>query len=198
MTDDKIDFAAEMSKNGVKPLAKRQKKLVKQQSLPSLRELARHRESFARSERYDDDNLVHDRGIQWLSPEEVVEHKPTGIQLSVFKKLKRGEVDKSATLDLHGCRVNDARDVLLEFLRDCTGRNIRSALVIHGKGYHAKPVEEDFSAIRDRVARLKSHVVYWLKAHPNVLAFCSAQAKDGGTGALYVLLRKSPEITART
>jgi DNA-nicking Smr family endonuclease len=197
MTDDKIDFAAEMSKHGVKPLAKRQKKLVKQQSLPSLRELARRRESFARSGQHDDDNLVHERGIQWLSPEEAVEHKPTGIQLSAIKKLKRGEVDKSAILDLHGCRVDDARDVLLEFLRDCTGRNIRSAIVIHGKGYHAKPAGEDFSATRDTVARLKSHVVYWLKAHPDVLAFCSAQPKDGGTGALYVLLRKLPDIISR-
>jgi len=198
MTDDKIDFAVEMGKSGVKPLAKRQQKLVKQQSLPSLRELAKRRESFARLEQHDDGNLVHERSIQWLSPEEVVEHKSTGIQLSVFKKLKHGEVDKSAVLDLHGCRVNDARDVLLEFLRECTSRNIRSAIVIHGKGYHAKPASGDFPATGDRVARLKRHVVYWLKAHREVLAFCSAQTKDGGTGALYVLLRKSPEITSRT
>jgi len=40
-------------------------------------------------------------------------------------------------------------------------------------------------------AVLKSHLVHWLPQLDDVQAFHTAQPKDGGAGALYVLLRKS-------
>ena len=51
--------------------------------------------------------------------------------------------------------------------------------IIHGKGYR--------SGARGPV--LKTAVNHWLRLHLDVLAFVSARAIDGGTGALYVLLR---------
>jgi len=56
---------------------------------------------------------------------------------------------------------------------------VRCARIIHGKGIRsssAQPV-------------LKQKVNYWLRLHDEVLAFCSATRGDGGTGAVYCLLR---------
>ena len=84
-------------------------------------------------------------------------------------------------LDLHGMTVVEARQTLLQFIAECEGSGIRNVLVVHGKGYSSpnnKPV-------------IKAYVNHWLKLSPTVLAFCSAQPSDGGTGAVYVLLKNS-------
>ena len=53
-------------------------------------------------------------------------------------------------------------------------------LVVHGKAWGST---SDYPVI-------KSHVNAWLREWPSVLAFCSAATIDGGTGAVYVLLRR--------
>ncbi|EXJ09223.1 Smr domain protein [Nitrincola nitratireducens] len=40
---------------------------------------------------------------------------------------------------------------------------------------------------------IKSCVNDWLQQIPQVLAFTSAQPKDGGTGAVYVLLKRNKD-----
>ena len=57
---------------------------------------------------------------------------------------------------------------------------LRCVLVVHGKGWGTT---SDFPV-------LKSHTNAWLREWPGVLAFCSATDIDGGTGAMYILLRK--------
>ena len=44
---------------------------------------------------------------------------------------------------------------------------------------------------------LKQKVNYWLRLRDEVLAFCSATRRDGGSGAVYVLLR-NPRKSARS
>ena len=56
--------------------------------------------------------------------------------------------------------------------------------IIHGKGGHS---DNGFSI-------LKSQVVNYLDQHPKVLAYCSCPEEMGGTGALYIHLKPSPEI----
>jgi len=82
-------------------------------------------------------------------------------------------------LDLHGLTVIEARNELLEFLGECEVLGIRHAIIIHGKGFRSK----DKPVIKPMVNR-------WLRSTDNVLAFHSAQPKDGGSGAVYVLLKK--------
>src|SRR5690625_5916207 len=59
-------------------------------------------------------------------------------------------------------------------------QDIRCALITHGKGVG-----------RAQPALLKSCVAHWLPQFQEVLAFHSAQTAHGGTGATYLLLRKS-------
>lgn len=112
--------------------------------------------------------------------EELLYARP-GLQHRLMRKLRRGQFAQGAELDLHGMTVPMAREYLVRFLKACHERNVRCARIIHGKGRgsHARgPV-------------LKQQVNRWLRQREEVLAFCSARPVDGGTGAIYVLLRRT-------
>ncbi len=102
-----------------------------------------------------------------------------GVQRRVLADLQRGAIEVGLEVDLHGLRVDAAREILAEFLAECARRRVRCARIIHGKGSRSSsgpPV-------------LKHKVNYWLRLYDQVLAFCSATRRDGGGGAAYVLLR---------
>ena len=112
-------------------------------------------------------------------PEQLL-YSRDGITPDTLKKLRQGKFQIDSVMDLHGMTVDAARDYLLEFLTECETDGSRCVIIVHGKGYSSpgkKPV-------------IKPMVNRWLRATPNVLAFCSAQQKDGGTGAVYVLLKR--------
>ena len=103
----------------------------------------------------------------------------SGIQQKVQRKLRRGEFPIEDELDLHGYTVVEAKTAILEFFAECRKYQKRYVRIIHGKGYRSE----------QKIPILKTHVAYWLPQHNDVMAFSSAQAKDGGTGALYVILK---------
>ncbi len=103
-----------------------------------------------------------------------------GVQQRLLHDLRRGRVSVEYELDLHGLNSAYARAVLAEFLADCLRRRVRCIQIIHGKGYGSE----------DRRPVLKQNINYWLRQREEVLAFCSALARDGGTGATYVLLSR--------
>ncbi len=102
-----------------------------------------------------------------------------GVQKRVLADLQRGAIPRELELDLHGLTVVFAAQLCKEFLADCIQHRVRCAHIIHGKGYGSE----------ERQPVLKRKVNYWLRLRSDVLAFCSATPRDGGTGALYVLLR---------
>jgi DNA-nicking Smr family endonuclease len=102
-----------------------------------------------------------------------------GVRTQVMRRLRRGQIPIEAELDLHGLQQLAARAQLAQFLAHSRDTGRRCLRVIHGKGHR--------SGTRGPV--LKTAVDLWLRRHPDVLAFSSARAIDGGTGALYVLLR---------
>jgi DNA-nicking Smr family endonuclease len=104
----------------------------------------------------------------------------TGIQYKLLRKLKRGQFQISAELDLHGLNVEAARSNLNHFLQECRNENRRCVRIIHGKGLGSK----------HRGPVLKNMVNKWLRQRKEVLAFCSAIPAHGGTGAVYVLLKR--------
>jgi len=107
-----------------------------------------------------------------------------GIQSRVIRKLKRGQFRIEAEIDLHGMTVEMARQGISEFLTFCQDENRRCVRIIHGKGLSSKhkgPV-------------LKQMVNRWLRQRKEVLAFTSALPKHGGTGAIYVLIKKPDNI----
>jgi DNA-nicking Smr family endonuclease len=111
--------------------------------------------------------------------EELLYVRP-GLQHSVVRKLRRGFYAVEAELDLHGNTVAQARERLNRFLADAQSLGKRCARVIHGKGRSSE----------GKLPVLKGKVNSWLRQKNEVLAFCSCPPRDGGTGAVYVLLRR--------
>jgi DNA-nicking Smr family endonuclease len=114
-----------------------------------------------------------------VGTEELLLFSRSGIQHRVMKQLKRGDIAPQAKLDLHGQTITQAGQVLHHFLQSAREQQLRCVLVVHGKG----------SRSADGKPRIKSQVNQWLRDTPAVLAFCSAQARHGGAGAVYVLLK---------
>jgi DNA-nicking Smr family endonuclease len=113
-------------------------------------------------------------------PDHLYFERAGGLQKSVLKKLRAGKLHVDSIQDLHGLSVDEARRQLADFLQECHHFAYRHVIIIHGKGIRSqnRPV-------------IKPMVNRWLRQADEVLAFCSAQPKDGGTGAVYVLLRKT-------
>ena len=104
-----------------------------------------------------------------------------GVQNSVIRKLRRGHYRVEAELDLHRLTAAQAHEALLDFILQCKQRHLRCVRIIHGKGLGSK----------DQRPVLKGRVNQWLQQWNDVLAFSSARPCDGGSGATYVLLRKT-------
>lgn len=114
-----------------------------------------------------------------LDTDEALSFARNGIGPDTLRKLRRGHWVIQSQLDLHGLRTDEAREALVEFLRNAGKRGLRCVRVIHGKGLgsiNKEPV-------------LKNKVRNWLVQKDEVIAFCQARAADGGAGALVVLLK---------
>lgn len=115
-----------------------------------------------------------------VASEAILSFKRVGIQQSVFKKLKDGQLMWKAAVDLHGCTVEQARSALLTLIFEAQNDGITVIKIVHGKGYSQTAAS----------GLLKTCVNGWLQQHRSVLAFHSALPKDGGNGAVMVLLKK--------
>jgi DNA-nicking Smr family endonuclease len=113
------------------------------------------------------------------SAEEIAFRRP-GISERTFRMLRRGRFSIEDEIDLHGLNRAEARAELKRFLADCADRGLGCVRVIHGKGARSGP---------DGPV-LKASVQQWLSQWDEVLAFVSAGRRHGGSGAVYVLLRK--------
>lgn len=113
-----------------------------------------------------------------------LQYQGPGLQHKQFKKLKAGQMALEARLDLHGLRRHQAETALDRFIRQCQLEEIRSVIVVHGKG----------QADRNQNLGLKALACEWLKNDSRVIAFCSAQPQHGGRGAVYVLIKKAPAM----
>jgi DNA-nicking Smr family endonuclease len=110
-------------------------------------------------------------------------HRPVGLDRRTWLRLKRGQVAIEQTLDLHGRTQDEAHGALARFLADARAAGWRCVLVVTGKGLASG------GTLRHMVPR-------WLNDGANrehIVAFCPAQARHGGVGALYVLLRRQRE-----
>lgn len=104
----------------------------------------------------------------------------------VLRKLKRGRFPIEAQLDLHGLNKREARSSLDSFVLDAAKTGLRCVLVVHGKGHNS----ENLTPV------LKNEMHAWLCEGilaEVLLAYTSAQPSHGGTGAIYLLLRRQRE-----
>jgi len=118
---------------------------------------------------------------QWVSGGDRLEFSRTGLQHRLLQQLRRGTLPIEATLDLHRHTVNQALTATAQFLSLCQSKNLRVVRIVHGKGGDDQ---------RSRPA-IKNALNQWLPQQPCVLAFYSSTARQGGTGAMTILLKKT-------
>ncbi len=102
-----------------------------------------------------------------------------GVDRRELRKLKRGEHVPGDRLDLHGKTAAEAVAGVRRFIDSSSSRH-RCVCIVHGRGLHSER----------SVSVLKGPVRESLRQHLAVLAYADAPRDDGGSGAVYVLLRK--------
>lgn len=122
------------------------------------------------------------RGFLDIVPlDTLLEYKADGIQQGVLDKLRRGEYPLDASLNLLRQPVETCRQAVFSFIQQARKEGLRNVLIIHGKG---RDNESHANIVRSYLAR-------WLKQFDEVQTFCVAQSQHGGSGALYVGMRKT-------
>lgn len=172
-TDITDEDAAAFSKamQGVKPLL--HTKITSEKIIKKKRQPAKIKDESEVGFQFSD----YDR-LDLVKSDDFIEFSRSGLQHKVLRKMRQGQYNAEAKLDLHGKTTDEARESLSKFLLECQKQGLRHILIIHGKGRDSHtPV-------------LKNKLNNWLRQTEHVIAFCTAIFKDGGGGALYVLLRR--------
>lgn len=115
--------------------------------------------------------------------DEYIEGSVQGFSPKLMKRLKHGQFPIQEHLDLHGLTREEAEAELRGFLVRCYRLGLRCVLVVHGRGLNSE----------NHMPVLKELLPVWLKRGPVkqiVLAFSTAKPYDGGTGAIYILLKR--------
>lgn len=125
------------------------------------------------SDQFDVEGLVED--------DPSVAYARPGVGPDVVRKLKKRAWPVQDELDLHGLTRDLAREQVVNFLGRACRRGVRCVRIVHGRGFGSPGGEP--------VLRAMLHS--WLVQMENdeVVAFCVAGKKDGGHGALIVLLK---------
>ena len=151
--------------------------------VPPHKRRARPAAAFARPERDDvlRESLEREPEPAALEAGDRLYFRHPSVSARAMRRLARGAYSVQDEIDLHGLTAAEARAELAAFIDQCVARRQACVRVIHGKGRgsgQAGPV-------------LKPLVDQWLRRCHAVLAFVTARPVDGGTGAVYVLLRRN-------
>jgi DNA-nicking Smr family endonuclease len=128
--------------------------------------------------------LVAGQGdFDFAGSDEFIEGASPGTDRNLLRALRRGDFSLQGRLDLHGMTQTEAKEAVERFLTESRRARKRCVLIVHGRGLHSK----------DEIPVLKQQLKAWLsqkRIGQMVLAFATAKPQDGGTGAVYVLLRR--------
>jgi DNA-nicking Smr family endonuclease len=115
--------------------------------------------------------------------DEYIEGSVEGFSRKLMRRLKKGQFPIQDYIDLHGLKKREAEIRIRDFLLKSHRLGLRCVLVVHGRGLNSE----------NNIPVLKERLPVWLNRGPVkkiVLAFSTARTYDGGTGAIYILLRK--------
>ena len=121
--------------------------------------------------------------LVWTLQGDHIEAAHPSVSRTTLKRLRRGHFSVQAECDLHGMSQREAREAVAAFIEASARGRLGCVRIIHGRGNNSE----------GKTPVLKSGLQAWLSGRRlsrYVLAYCSALPRDGGTGAVYALLRK--------
>lgn len=113
-----------------------------------------------------------------VASEAYLSYKNPTLQHKVFEQLKAGKLNWKMAVDLHASGIDDARSAVMDLLDTAKKDGETVVKIVHGKGD----------------SLIKTCVNGWLRQLDDVMAFVSAPAKDGGNGAVLVLLKRQKPL----
>ena len=97
------------------------------------------------------------------------------------KRIRRGQLAPDRIIDLHGATLDEAHGRLASLIHSPGGARV--VLVITGKGR------------ADRPSRIRAELAHWLERpdlRGHVAALRGAHPRHGGSGAFYLVLKRTP------
>lgn len=180
---DDVDFRALME--DVRPLrsATNRADPGRTRGAPSEAQLARRESAAAEASGRD---FLSDDFVDLAPPFDPLEFHRDGIQQAVVDRLRHGGYPVQASLHLLRRPLEECRRLLPAFIREAYAHDLRSILIVHGRG---REIDSSPNVLRSYLAK-------WLRAFDEVQAFVSAGQAEGGLGATWVMLRKSERARA--
>ncbi len=174
--EDKVLFMQAMS--GVRPI--KQKTHTHAHSNKREDENAIFRRAAATGEQSTDSTALSDMQalLNPVASEAYLSYKNPTLQNKTFEQLRLGKMRWKMAVDLHASSIDTARDAVIELIAAAKNDGETVVKIVHGKGD----------------ALIKTCVNGWLRQMSDVMAFCSAPTKDGGNGAVLVLLKRKKEL----
>ena len=103
---------------------------------------------------------------------------------------------KSKSIDLHGCTLENANDIIYEFIVQSFFEGIQKLIVVTGKGLHSESEKNPY--VSKDLSILKYSVPDFIKKNKKLMNMIhnisEAKIEDGGSGAFYVYLKKNKDI----
>ena len=103
---------------------------------------------------------------------------------------------KSKSIDLHGCTLENANDIIYEFIVQSFFEGVQKLIVVTGKGLHSESEKNPY--VSKDMSILKYSVPDFIKKNKKLMNMIhnisEAKIEDGGSGAFYVYLKKNKDI----
>ncbi len=175
-----IDFAKAMREAGVEPLESEARREKKPNLWTSPKRTIVEKEDEVELSTLSDEADLHE---DFISDDEGLSFRRPEVGPDVARDLRRGKWPVLSQVDLHGMFVEEAREVVSDFLKRALAHEITCVRIVHGKG-NGSP--QGHSVLREKVRR-------WIKQCPEVIAFAEPYERDGGAGATLIRLRPKVE-----
>ena len=182
LSEDERLFSEAMT--GVSPISRGNRRIMKAPDKDSVRPAHAPKNEELEVMAHLSDLISGAAEMDITFSDEYVEGSVKGLDPRLMQQLKDGLFHMEDYVDLHRLTQGAAETRVRDFLLNCQGRGLRCVLIVHGKGLNSE----------NHIPVLKKRMPLWLSRGPVrkiILAFCTARPYDGGTGAIYVLLKRS-------
>ena len=103
---------------------------------------------------------------------------------------------KTRSLDLHGKTLNEANQIIEDFIRKSYEDKVNKLIIVTGKGLHSNNEKDPY--VSKDLGILKYSVPEFITNNKDLMSkingITDANIEDGGGGAFYIFLKKNKSI----